>query len=60
MSSLNIARLDDNEIRDLAPFLELPNLSRLNLVGNPVDCAAQDANLAALRDGGTIVDTDCP
>ncbi len=52
--------LSHNGIVDLAPLSGLPALRRLWIRGNPLNCAAQAATIAALRGRGVAVDSECP
>jgi Leucine-rich repeat (LRR) protein len=55
--------LSSNAIRDLAPLVASPALGNqmvLDLQDNPIDCAAQAANLQALRARVALLYTDCP
>ena len=54
--------LAENLISDLTPFATSPQteLVFVNLEGNPIDCVAQQANLALIDAKGVAVLSDCP
>jgi Leucine-rich repeat (LRR) protein len=56
--------LSGNQITDLAPLvanLALGYGTGIAIRSNPpLDCAAQEGNIATLRARGVTVDTDCP
>jgi Leucine-rich repeat (LRR) protein len=71
LKKLNYLDLSDNQISELSVFVTAPwgpatygeryaNYPTLDLTGNPIDCAAQAANLAALRAMKLTVIIDCP
>jgi internalin A len=50
-------------VGDLSPLVANPGVGAgdtINLPGNPIDCAAQAANIQALRDRGVDLRVDCP
>ena len=60
-SKLDTLDLSDNDITDLSPLLSIPNLDlfTFDLTGNPIDCTAQAANIAALTAIDRSLRTDC-
>lgn len=63
LTKLVTVNLAQNEITDVSPLLTTWGLgagAELDLTGNPLDCTAQAANLAALRARLVKVDVDCP
>lgn len=53
-------KLNGGSIPALAPFLDFPDLSYLNLQGNPFDCEAEAAHLQMLRMRNVELYVDCP
>jgi Leucine-rich repeat (LRR) protein len=47
--------LDDNQVTDLSPLLEVANLKELTLSGNPLDQASRNTYIPALRAQGVKV-----
>jgi hypothetical protein len=64
LPGLRTLDLSFNQITDLAPLvanLALGYGTALSITHNlPLDCAAQEGNIATLRARGVSVDTDCP
>jgi internalin A len=63
LTSLSELNLGDNQITDLSPLVQNTGIDDgdiLGLVGNPIDCTAEDANLTALRNRGVNVNIVCP
>ncbi|WP_437767236.1 leucine-rich repeat domain-containing protein [Sorangium sp. So ce281] len=63
LPSLSIFDISDSLVSDLTPLVANPDFGQSGMVGlrrNPIDCAAQASNLAALRARGAHVLSDCP
>jgi internalin A len=72
LPNLFVLKLNGNRIADLAPLLGFSGLEQRNydrgglfnatvdLSGNPIDCAEQAANMAALRAKPVNLTIDCP
>jgi len=50
---------EGNHVSDLSQFLQFPQLTRLFLHRNPIDCVAQRDSLTALRMRKVTVFLDC-
>ena len=63
LAALRSLDLSNNVITDLAPLVANLGLGlggAVAVTGNPLDCAAQQENIATLRARGVTVITDCP
>jgi Leucine-rich repeat (LRR) protein len=60
LSGIDLSR---NQITDLSPLVANPGIgsgATVDITNNPFLCAAQMQNIAALRQRGVVVTTDCP
>jgi Leucine-rich repeat (LRR) protein len=63
LQNLRSLELSGNQITDLAPLVANAGIgygTAISIASNPIDCAAQQQNIATLRGRGVTVVTDCP
>ena len=61
--ALSVLDLSGNQIMDLSPLVSNPGIGNgatVDITNNPFSCAAQMQNIAALRQRGVALTTDCP
>jgi hypothetical protein len=61
--ALTLIDLSGNQITDVSPLVANPGIgsgATVDITDNPFSCAAQMQNIAALRQRGVVVTTDCP